>query len=183
MSITHQPTIYIGRKWCVRCPHSLQTGWSGKEGYGWGDQERWQEMSCLQYILRGSRLERICKLSHFILPIPSPTFPSHCHPSLPSQQSSEATSSITCHLKSSGLCFRHNSLFNFMRKKVNAHRAPHAVVIVPWLQCALPCFLLFVYSCNWHAFNTDTVPGNVLDVVIEWRKSQPRSHVLMDLSF
>lgn len=24
--------IYIGRKWCVRCPYRLQTGWGRKEG-------------------------------------------------------------------------------------------------------------------------------------------------------
>ena len=31
-SITHQFMIYIGRKWCVRCPYRLQTGWGRKEG-------------------------------------------------------------------------------------------------------------------------------------------------------
>lgn len=146
--------IYIGRKWCVRCPYSLQTGWSGKEGCGWGDQERWQEIICLGEILRGSRLEKICKLSDLILLIPFLTFPSRCHPSLPSGHSSEATSSITPHLNSSGLCCRHSSLFNFMRKEFSVHCAPRTVLIVPWLQYALLCVLLFIPATNIHSTPT-----------------------------
>lgn len=30
--VTRQFMIFIGRKWCVRCPYRLQTGWGRKEG-------------------------------------------------------------------------------------------------------------------------------------------------------
>ena len=49
--------------------------------------------------------------------------------------------------------------------------------------CASCC--LFIYSINKHVFNTYTMPAMFwnLDVVREWRKRQPRSPVLTDLSF
>lgn len=138
-------------------------------------------MICLGEILRSSRLEKIGEFSDSILLIPFLTFPcSHRSDPWPSLSALGAqlrgASSTTPHLNPSGLCFQAFLIVQRYDKAIQCttHCAYSSLIAI------CPPGLPFVYSRDEHLFNTYAMPNEVL---IEWRKRQPRSHDLTDLSF
>lgn len=176
--------IYTGRKWCVRCPYSLQTEWSRKEECEWGDPEGWQELICLGESLRSSRLEEIEKLSYLVLLIPS-QHPHHIVILLGLQGAAQRPPLLLSPTSIPPTYALGIPCCSILWEK-NSMPAVYQAVCLWFFDCSRPSCAsccLFIYSGNKHVLNTYTMLGSVLDIVIEWRERQPRSCVLLDLSF